>query len=133
MKGFAFTNIFLFCGLVCPKERAFCPVACWHLLVFWSQEMCDLILVLHSLALCPGAGHTVHLSFLLKSVRQKIGLTSPRALGALGLCAETFCWRKCSQNKGLVCWQKRKTFNIRNNSHLYPVCWFLYFSVSFMT
>lgn len=91
MKGFAFTNIFLFCGLACPKERAFCPVACWHLLVFGSQEMCVLILVLHSLALCPGAGHAVHLSFLLKSVRQKIGLISPRALGALGLCAETFC------------------------------------------
>lgn len=70
--------------------------------------MCVLIFILRSLAFCPGAGHTVYLSFLLKSVRQQIGLTSPRALGALGLCAETFCWRKCSQNKGLMCAGKRE-------------------------
>lgn len=53
-----------------------------------------LALVLHSLALFPGAGHILHLSFLL------ICEYSLRALGAL--CSEAFCLRKCSQSKGFI-------------------------------
>lgn len=53
-----------------------------------------LALVLHSLALFPGAGHILHLSFLL------ICEYSLRTLGAL--CSEAFCLRKCSQSKGFI-------------------------------